>query len=356
MHLFQGVIESEMSRASTPRGVVPGPRHGFTLVELLVVIAIIGTLVGLLLPAVQAAREASRLSQCSNNMKQVALGLQNYHDANRVLPAAATVGTVDTLQRTGMSWMGFVLPYIELPELYTACMGVQMSAMYMNWNGNSAATKARAPIATFICPTDKLGVLEPQDYRNIGKTTSGNNSFYNSSKSNYVANVAQRMWGSGSGDGTTSQQILASPGAFRRTKGAAYKDFTDGLSKTFLIGEAGGVPAAGTDPAALPGLWAGTSNASGGTMPEIARHTIYKLNSGSSEAFGSYHPGGANFAMSDASVRFVSETIESNPVSGRTDQSSDADIAAKAAEMSNVSRGVYQRLSYRADGLSIGDF
>ena len=331
-------------------------RRGFTLVELLVVIAIIGVMVGLLLPAVQAARESSRRSQCMNNMKQIALGLQNFADANGTLPAAATVATVDPLQRTGMSWMAFVLPYIEQAELYRVCMGSQMSAMYLNWNGNPAAARARAPIATLICPTDTVGVLEPQDFRNIGKTTSGNNSFYNSSKSNYVANIAQRMWGDGTGDGTTGQQVLASPGAFRRTKGAALRDFTDGLSKTFLIGEAGGAPAAGTDPAAMPGLWAGTSNPTGGTMPEIGRHTVYKLNAGSSEAFGSYHPGGANFAMSDASVRFIGESIESNPVSGRTNQASDADIAAKAAEMSNSSRGVYQRLSYRADGLSIGDF
>jgi prepilin-type N-terminal cleavage/methylation domain-containing protein len=63
-------------------------RRAFTLVELLVVIAIIGTLVGLLLPAVQAAREAARQSQCRNNLKQVALGLQNVHDARRILPAS----------------------------------------------------------------------------------------------------------------------------------------------------------------------------------------------------------------------------------------------------------------------------
>lgn len=81
-------------------------RHGFTLVELLVVIAIIGILVALLLPAIQAAREAARRSQCANNLKQIGLALQNYHSAHNTLPMGAAL-------QEGAMWSGFLLPYLE---------------------------------------------------------------------------------------------------------------------------------------------------------------------------------------------------------------------------------------------------
>ena len=87
----------------------------FTLVELLVVIAIIGVLVALLLPAVQAARESARRSQCSNNLKQLALGMHNHHEALKVLPWARSKGALDS-----PSWAVIVLPYIEQHAVYDA--------------------------------------------------------------------------------------------------------------------------------------------------------------------------------------------------------------------------------------------
>jgi len=93
-------------------------RHGFTLVELLVVIAIIGILIALLLPAVQAARAAARRTQCQNNLKQIGLGIQNYHDTYRKLPAGnITLGDCcGTLSYT--NWAIAILPYVELRNLY----------------------------------------------------------------------------------------------------------------------------------------------------------------------------------------------------------------------------------------------
>jgi prepilin-type N-terminal cleavage/methylation domain-containing protein len=142
MRLFLRLVESEMSRAWKPRGAAPRPNHGFTLVELLVVIAIIGTLVGLLLPAVQAAREASRLSQCGNNMKQLALGLQNYHDANNVLTPSETDARVDSQGREGWSWIFLILPFAEQAELYNACNVWSMTASNKAPNKLDAATGA----------------------------------------------------------------------------------------------------------------------------------------------------------------------------------------------------------------------
>src|SRR5438094_2631 len=98
-------------------------RQGFTLVELLVVIAIIGVLVALLLPAVQAAREAARRSQCSNNVKQIALGCHNFHDTNGTVPSIVSYKPVVTAAMTGgfgagWGWLPFMLPYVEQKALF----------------------------------------------------------------------------------------------------------------------------------------------------------------------------------------------------------------------------------------------
>ena len=102
-------------------------RQGFTLVELLVVIAIIGILVALLLPAIQAAREAARRSQCSNNLKQFGLAIQNYHDVQRVLPSGyiRIFGGAANPNGGNWGWGALILPYIEQGALaqYIGCDG-----------------------------------------------------------------------------------------------------------------------------------------------------------------------------------------------------------------------------------------
>ena len=92
-----------------------GWRQGFTLVELLVVIAIIGILIALLLPAVQAAREAARRMQCTNNLKQIGIGLHNYHTANKAFPAGMII--MDRSYPWGWSWSAAILPYLEQAQL-----------------------------------------------------------------------------------------------------------------------------------------------------------------------------------------------------------------------------------------------
>jgi prepilin-type N-terminal cleavage/methylation domain-containing protein len=323
-------------------------KRAFTLVELLVVIAIIGTLVGLLLPAVQAAREAARRSQCSNNMKQVAVALHNYQDANKKLPPSATNSTVDTKGRQGWSWMLFVLPYIEQASLFDACMNQttwrMQVPMYMD---TAVAAQARAAIPSFVCPTDTVALLAPEAKVNSAASWLS----FTSSKSNYLANGgANNTWG-----GSTDQQVRASQGAFRKVKGATFKDFTDGLSKTFLIGEVGGAPVTASDADKMPGIWSGTTSQNNGQF-ENSRFTNSKLNSGIADAFGSFHAGGANFAMTDASVRFIDDMIQANPVLWGFDASNDASITNYLGQVSSSSRGVYERLSTRADGQTIGDF
>ncbi len=104
-------------------------RTGFTLVELLVVIAIIGVLVALLLPAVQAAREAGRRSQCSNNLRQLGLAAHNFHDTYKKLPSSNRASTTSTVRSSGFT---FLLPFIEQKNIY------DQYDLNKNWDDNTA--------------------------------------------------------------------------------------------------------------------------------------------------------------------------------------------------------------------------
>jgi len=134
-------------------------RSAFTLIELLVVMAIIGVLVGLLLPAVQAARESARRMHCANNLKQIGLALQGFHEAHEAFPAgnfARTAGVCPGSQRPGIdapsedraNWMILILPYLEQKALYEA---------YDQGAYNEAPENRRVretSVATYLCPSD----------------------------------------------------------------------------------------------------------------------------------------------------------------------------------------------------------
>ena len=133
-------------------------RRGFTLIELLVVIAIIGVLIALLLPAVQAAREAARRAQCINNLKQMGLALHNYHDANGSFPMGASSGMRNFMQyyaKQNFSAHAAMLPFLEQSALYNAInfnWGAEDDKGQMCWKVNSTATRAK--VAVFCCPSD----------------------------------------------------------------------------------------------------------------------------------------------------------------------------------------------------------
>jgi len=124
-------------------------RGGFTLVELLVVIAIIGTLVGLLLPAVQSAREAARRSACSNNSKQLGLALLNFESARKRLPAAnASSASTYVSNTSGYSWITQILPFLEETNLYTNMSS--SSSRFATWSSTNNSTVS---LPQLVCPS-----------------------------------------------------------------------------------------------------------------------------------------------------------------------------------------------------------
>jgi prepilin-type N-terminal cleavage/methylation domain-containing protein len=184
-------------------------RRGFTLVELLVVIAIIGILIALLLPAVQAAREAARRSTCTDSLKQVALGMMNYHDTLKVFPPMATGPSTSTHQ---ISWALLLLPYVEQSSLY----------QQVNWstapgpNSNYAPYQVQVPL--YLCPSSP----QPQKYGN------------NSGLKSYRTCLGTTVFTFDVNNGGNAQ---ATNGLFAFNQSYSIADCLDGTSHTLLVGE-----------------------------------------------------------------------------------------------------------------------
>ena len=317
------------SRSSRFDSTQPVNRQGFTLVELLVVIAIIGILIGLLLPAVQAAREAARRMQCTNNMKQLALAMHNYHDINNNLP---NDGYFIVGKTNKQHWCGVLaksLPYVEQTALYEL---IDWNRNYNDANTNAKAAESR--VDAFLCPSCST----------VNSVGGGETTWYTT-----------HYYGNGGADGTKPDSTAAYGWITTRTTDGAIVDnglltvgyhrnfsfATDGTSNTVLFFESSWndykgfrgwqrgcyVDKAGSDyQSPNNGYWktcsiksfktafyinAGLQAASRGdtsTTSGTGRFSPFRV----AALWTSHHPGGLNVSMADGSVRFLSETTSDN--------------------------------------------
>lgn len=323
----------------------PSPRSqftGFTLVELLVVITIIGILIALLLPAVQAAREAARRMQCSNSLKQMALGCLTHEATHGFLPTGGWnynwVGDADRgfTKRQPGGWMYNILPYIELETLHNLSAG---------GNKNGGRMAAETPVATFNCPSRRAaiayknafgpGAVPYSRYQNINPQPSvmGRGDYAGNGGEATLTNWTSSPGSYAEGDGMTESQWLdvnngfsggendANGVIFRRSM-CQMAQITDGTTNTYLIGERLLDP----DHYVADGTMANVINddGSGWITGYVFDNNRWTNNSPMcwpkqdtpgwspqfNGAFGSAHASGFNMAFCDGAVRSISYTID----------------------------------------------
>jgi prepilin-type N-terminal cleavage/methylation domain-containing protein/prepilin-type processing-associated H-X9-DG protein len=297
--------------------------RAFTLIELLVVIAIIGVLIGLLLPAVQKVRESANRMQCGNNLKQLAMGVHNYHAARGTFPPNSIYTYDPTMPN--WSWLAHLLPYIEQNNLYNQANigGTPPNAI------DQSLPQIATRVKTFLCPSDPNAfkgpvshasnfdmydpVLGPLTYEmtcyraNIGSNWGGGPAgsplwwgtdpqWCNPDPSN--SNPATSYDGCANGNGVIWENN--NPFGFQR--------ITDGTSNTIMIGEA----LTGKD---YQNAWCHMDNAIATcAYPPNAKNPVTGLDYPPDQwwnryAFTSAHTGGVNFAMADGSVQLIQDSI-----------------------------------------------
>jgi len=336
-----------------------GGRNGFTLVELLVVIAIIGILIGLLLPAVQAAREAARRMQCTNQMKQLGLALQNYHDANDALPTHSPF----RMNVASASWywqedmynvLVPMLPYMEENARYDAIMSLDQKRAQGSINESAARFSADVylhtqRLSTIQCPSDLNLKTASFKYSNMrynyvfcyGDQTAGCDVTYNHpnyTNGGYVwykrALFAPLSWKNLSSciDGTSNTAAVSETGSAGEALSSEIKGGVSGA--TFYVGGSGegACPSKCMNNARVasdPNILVSPQDTFRGNcfqlfQPWNSFHTVLPPNAPSCVVGGvgkgghwggiyapnSYHSGGVNVGLMDGSVRFVSDTVD----------------------------------------------
>ncbi|WP_435011025.1 DUF1559 domain-containing protein [Tundrisphaera lichenicola] len=333
-------------------------RRGFTLIELLVVIAIIAVLIALLLPAVQAAREAARRAQCTNNLKQLALAAHNYESSNSCFPMGL-LNQRTCKEPTGGLWTNFgpMIPlsqYVEQGALYNA----------MNFNCNVYdwvnTTINSTGLSVLWCPSD-AGVQDPQQQGYVFLDFSPLPMRYTS----YSGMAGPIFFSQFNSPGPQNQQ-----GVFAAYQTNTIASITDGTSNTIMFNEHTRQIMSPTNGDQSGWHW-WTSGNYGDTISSAffpinpQKKLPYTANglSGSNtiEAISSLHPGGANVAFCDGSVRFLKETIDTWTVTSATPTGGGYNYGPAGVTSSGTALtivpgskiGVLQKLSTRNGGETI---
>jgi prepilin-type N-terminal cleavage/methylation domain-containing protein/prepilin-type processing-associated H-X9-DG protein len=347
----------------------PVPR-GFTLIELLVVIAIISVLIALLLPAVQGAREAARRAQCVNNLKQICLAIQNYESASGSYPPGALsfapdpyqMGVTEALTPAARShtFFAFILPYMEQQPMYNA-INFQLQSYSLPGTpfdgGPAQATAFAQKVASYTCPTDFK-----QPAQQAGATWYSPTSYAGMAG---TINIIEFRYGAPpccASINPTGYIEIAPNGVFGKNYAYGPSDVRDGTSSTIFVGEMSRFL---DDPDPLFNFWNRQGNfgaAAMTTRAQVLAVAVPRINANiqvpqipvgnqvntapsapwgplnwmfnpinfdrGQHGFRSLHPGGANFAFGDGSVRFLKSSIDVRIYQGLSTRSKGEVISA----------------------------
>jgi hypothetical protein len=313
----------------------------------------------MLLPAVQAAREAARRSQCSNNLKQIALGLHNYHDTYKTFPAGWFFYGNDW---ESFGWAAQALPYVEQQALFDA-LGVTKTRL--RWgleNGGGVQPNQQAYIAlcrtrleVYMCPSD-TGFNKPNLTHNSRHFNNGLGAIAGGHPQDVLLGISNYPGVSGHRNVSSSTD---NSGIFFHESGITIADIIDGTSNTLIVGERESLDCRGA-------VWAGTArpqNTGAQAMTQVVGLSRPKINQGTvtvawnagngqgcMAGFSSWHPGGAQFALADGSTRFINQQVEhfwANP-SGNAN--------GNATDHRDAANRTYQRLMSRDDRQPVSGF
>ena len=353
---------SNTSKTASSRAAIAAERmtrRGITLVEVLVVVTIIGLLVALLIPAVQAARAAARRMRCSNNLKQIGLALQNYHDSFESLPMAITV-TLDAAYVTpgyppcdsrlyNDSFLMSVLPYIEQSPLYNA------SNHQLYVIGRANTTVSSQVISMFICPddtdADSAFPLHVSDTLSLDYDPANPPRFGRTSYAGIEGTLMEFAVPVGVSCTVPPGSDSYANGAFGTVPPVRFSSFTDGLSNTATVAEKSLTNLQINLPSS-PELYQSANLWCQAIVEKTLVTAFYPPNehlnkpstlTGWTWSTSSRHTGGLYVAMADGSVRFVKDSIQSWSLNLPTD----------GYKLGNPAPGVWQKLATRNGGEAV---
>lgn len=332
-------------------------RAGFTLVELLVVIAIIGILVGLLLPAVQSAREAARRMECSNNLKQIGLALHNYHDTYKMFPPGwlATDG-VPGNKAYAWGWTTCIMPFMEKANIVDQIRFGKQS-VYSSSADLTTRALMEQPLDGFQCPSDVAPITNNWLTIATNRLLTGN--YIGVHNSDHFHSAA----------GTRAADHPERGGCFHSQGGVRIRDILDGTSNVLCVGErkwaffdangnmliatAGHAFGTVIEPHVHPwrrgyqlGVGVYRMNLDG-TTQEAAQIFENQVSMRAAQGFSSMHPGGGQFCVADGSVRFLADTVDGH-FDNRGVQTDAAGSAATADRQ--IIDTTWERILARGDG------